>query len=169
MLKKILIQVGLGLLLVMAGAVAGRYFAPVKVVTEVKTEEKVVVKEVETVKWKTVYVQQKAEQKRVVTVKKPDGTQVRIEDTNTQVQTARQEVGAASRTNETTLDHTEVATKTETRQSLNTVVLMVGTGLDFTPSYGVSYTRNLIGPVGVGAWVMKGSDVRIGLNLGFTF
>lgn len=155
------------------GPLIGRFTAPTKVVTEVKTEyqEKVVEKEV--VKWKTetVYVQAKAAQTRIVEVKKPDGTQVTVTETKTQetAQQTLQEAHVTSRTNEVTQDHAQVAKKTETRQSPNTLVLMGGIGLDLTPSYGAAYTRQFIGPIGVGVWYIRSDDHRAGIAASISF
>lgn len=162
-MKRILIQIGVGLLLVIVGAAAGRYFAPVKVKTEVKVEYRDRIVEKEVVKVQTVYVQAKAEQKRVVTVKKPDGTQVRIEDTNIRVETASQTNEDRARSVEAERTATQVSRQETTYQRpANTLTLMGGTGFDLKPSYGVMYTRQLLGPVQLGVWYMRSDYHRAG-------
>jgi hypothetical protein len=46
---------------------------------------------------------------------------------------------------------------------------MGGTNLQLQPVYGISYTRQALGPVGIGVWYMKGSDHRAGVNLSLQF
>lgn len=174
MLKKLLVQIGVGLLLLVLGAAAGRYFAPTQVKTETKIEYQDRIVEKEVIRWKTEYVtvQAKAERTRIVSVEKPDGTKIVVTESQTEeaTKTATQTNAEASRDVQAETRVAETVRKETTfLRPQNTLTLMGGTGFDLKLSYGAMYTRQFLGPVGIGVWYMKGSDHRAGVNLSLQF
>jgi hypothetical protein len=140
-----------GLGLGVACFVAGRYTAPTKTVTEVKTETNIVYR----------YRENTQTQKRVVTVKEPSGKVTRTEDINTGTQVAAgtdaQVVTASKQT--TTLDRPS--------WKVSGGVKINGDLLLGKPTYVLQLDRRLIGPVWLG--VQGTTDRQFTLTLGAEF
>lgn len=151
---KSIVLLALGTLLV--GVVAGRYLAPTKVITEVKTVEvEKKTKEVDTNKTKHTTVKE---------VIKPDGT--KTTETETTEETSQQ-----AKSKETQSIATDSKTETTYRQPRTTVSILAARSSGSITSleifYGASVTHNILGPINVGAFGFTNGVV--GVSLGLTF
>ncbi len=133
---------------------SGRWLAPTKVVTEVKTVE--VEKKTDTTKTNT------NEHKTTVITTKPDGTSQTVitDDTHTGSKT----------TDTTSITNTSDTTKEVTRPSSKVTLSALG-GVDIhnlsTPIYGVSISKPILGPLTAGAWGLNTGAVGVSIGLSF--
>lgn len=141
----------------------GRYSAPEKVrietkIVEVEKKKEVVVGSKDRNKKKTVTVTE---------ITRPDGTHekttVTVEETQTEVKERRKETSGTTTTTDSTNETTYKAAQT------HLVVLVGGNVADLTsgPVYGVAVSRNVLGPITLGAFGL--TNKSLGVSLGLTF
>ena len=134
---------------------SGRFTTPTKIVTEIKTVEVIkVVKDTEVKK-----------KKRTVIVVKPDGTKEVVIDETTDKQQK-----------ETTDKDKKTDSKTEKEKGSDhptTISLLGGYSLQSsTPVFGLSLYRPVLGPIGIGIWVITPTNApnpTIGGSIGLSF
>ncbi len=150
-------KVLIAIVLLATAYATGRYMAPEKVKTEVKIVE--VDRKTSTTDTNT----NKHKETKVTETVLPDGTKktetTTIEDSNRQ----------SDRTSVTDSKKTETD-KTEIVKSSSHLVVSALLGADFSNStqvYGASATKNLIGPITLGAWGL--SNATGGFSIGLSF
>ena len=132
---------------------AGRWSVPEKVQIQEKT--------VKDTKVDVDLNQNKHEETKTVEVTKPDGTKIKTtvtkEDTSTNKSVDKQ--------SDTTIEKE----KTVTAQTAKvTISALAGASLSqFTPVYGASITKPILGPITIGVWGL--SNATGGLSIGLTF
>lgn len=141
-------------ILLLASFATGRWLAPTKVVTEIKTVE--VEKKVDTT------TTQKDEHKTTVVTEKPDGTKQTVITDDTHTGTKSKDTTVVTDTSDTT--------KTVTRDSARVTVSALG-AINIhdisTPVFGVSITKPILGPLTVGVFGL--SSGVAGASIGLTF
>lgn len=153
--------IGLQILALASCFAAGRYTAPVKVVTETKVVEKEVIKK----ELVTVTDQIKHRETTITEKTNTDGSKEKttkiVEDTTTDKKSDAKE---SDKTEKKETDTKEV---TKESSKLNIAAMA---GFDFgspTPVYGAQVTRTLIGPFFMGVWGL--SNKTAGMSLGLSF
>lgn len=143
-MKQYITVIIIALILLAVAFAAGRYSVKFVTTTEVtKTDEK---RQEETKK-----------DTRTVIVKAPDGTTTTTIDTHVD-----------TRIVDTTRTTDEVKTVTNTRKTVNVAILG---SYDFssqkTPDFGLSISKEVLGPMTVGVWAMKSGVIGVSLGLNF--
>lgn len=148
----------------LAAFAAGRWAAPTKVVTQVKTVEI----ENKTDKTKSDTGKDRHQETTVTEVTRPDGTKEKTTKTVTDTQTNTKVTSAETDKK----DVESVSTKEVTRDSSKvTLSALAGAQLSFSGAgpivYGGAITKPILGPVTVGVWGL--SSGTGGFSAGLTF
>jgi hypothetical protein len=160
MVKKVLIA----LLVLGVGVAIGKFATPSKVV------EKEVIKYVDKIVEKKVYVKDTTKKNNKVTVRfvkiLPDGTKTIETKTYDNSVIEITQNGTIDTNKETTLDKSTEKV-VEYKKNDWMVSLGVKTDLGFVPAYGITVDRRIIGPFYLGAFAF--TDQSFGLKVGISF
>lgn len=142
---------------------AGRWASPTKVVTKVKT-----VQVVKTIDTSRSSLNRDRHVKTVVHfVRLPNGT---VEKTTTITQDSQTKTKRQTADRELSVDQTDKSKHVTYAVPSLTVSLLGGVSVSTpipTPVYGLSVSKRVIGPIGIGAWGLNNGTV--GLSAGITF
>lgn len=134
---------------------AGRWLAPTKVVTEIKTVE---------IERKETDEEKKKHQTIIITeTKNPDGTVTKVTKIVNNSDTTKHETDDKTKSSDTV--------KTVTYASSRFHLAALG-GMDFNPSvptpvYGAYLSKDILGPISAGVWGLTNKSFGVSLGLSF--